>query len=99
MEIKPVFVTAKNYTLVVNCYQSVILFLFNRHGTLTYNQIKEYSSIPEAELNPALIYLCNPKQKILDKENKKEPKFQPEEKISVFLGFQNANLKVNYIPA
>lgn len=46
-----------------------------------------------------MIYLCNPKQKILDKENKKEPKFQPDEKISVFLGFQNANLKVNYIPA
>lgn len=37
VEIKPVFVTARNYTLVVNCYQSVILFLFNRYGTLTYN--------------------------------------------------------------
>lgn len=81
------FVTTKNYTLVTNCYQSVILFLFNKYQTLTYNQIKEYSSIPEAELNPALIYLCNPKQKILDKENKKEPKFQPGEKVSVFLGF------------
>jgi len=33
----------------------------------------------------------------LVKENK-EPKFKPDEKLSVFLGFQNANLKVNYIP-
>lgn len=87
VEIKPVFVTAKNYTLVANCYQAVILFLFNKYQTLTYNQIKEFSSIPEAELNPALIYLCNPKQKILDKENKKAPKFEANEKVSVFLGF------------
>lgn len=99
VELRPIFITAKNYTLVTNCYQSVILFLFNKYQSLTYNQIKEYTAIPEAELNPALIYLCNPKQKILDKENKKEPKFQPNEKVSVFLNFQNPNLKVNFIPA
>ena len=76
----------------------MVLFLFNRNQTLTYRQIQEMTAIPEAELNPALVYLCNPKQKILDKENKKEPKFTPEEKLSVFLGFTNPNLKPNYIP-
>jgi hypothetical protein len=35
--------------------------------------VKELTSIPEAELNNALMYLCNPKQKILDKENMKKP--------------------------
>ena len=81
------FVTQKNYTLVTNVYQAAVLFLFNKHHMLSFNQIKEYSSIPELELTPALIYLCNPKQRILDKENKKEPKFQPDEKLQVFLGF------------
>jgi Cullin family len=98
VEIKPVFVQGKNYTLVTNCYQAVVLFLFNRNQTLTYRQIQEMTAIPEQELNPALVYLCNPKQKILDKENKKEPKFDPNEKLSVFLGFTNPNLKPSYIP-
>ena len=75
VEIKPVFVTQKSYTLVTSVYQATVLFLFNKHQVLTFNQIKEFSAIPDAELNPALIYLCNPKQRILDKENKKEPKF------------------------
>ena len=60
---------------MTSVYQATVLFLFNKHQVLTFNQIKEFSAIPDAELNPALIYLCNPKQRILDKENKKEPKF------------------------
>ncbi len=54
--------------------------------------------MPEVYLKPALIYLCNPKQKILLKENMKEPKFEPDEKFSVFLDFKNANLRVSFIP-
>ena len=45
------------------------------------------------------MYLCNPKQKILSKENEKDAKFKPDEKIQVFMGFANPNLKVNYVPA
>jgi hypothetical protein len=44
------------------------------------------------------MYLCNPKQKILSKENEKDAKFKPEEKIQVFLNFQNSNVKVTFVP-
>jgi cullin 3 len=73
--------------------------LFNKYVSLSYNDVKEYSSIPENELNNALVYLCNPKQKILEKENGKKPTFAPTEKISVNLAFTNANIKVNFVPA
>lgn len=60
VELQPVW-SSKKYTFVTNCYQAVVLCLFNKYDTLTYNDVKEYSAIPEAELNNALIYLCNPK--------------------------------------
>ena len=60
--------------------------------------MKEYSAIPEAELNNSLVYLCNPKQKILDKENMKKPQFVSTEKVSVNEGFSNNNLRVNFVP-
>jgi hypothetical protein len=72
--------------------------LFNKYNTLTYEEVKEYSAVPESELNNALVFLCNPKQKILDKENMKKPTFAPTEKISVNAGFSNANLRVNFVP-
>jgi hypothetical protein len=72
VELQPTF-TSKKYIFVTNCYQAVVLCLYNKYDSLTYNDIKEYSSIPESELNAALIFLCNPKQKILDKENAKKP--------------------------
>lgn len=99
LELRPVYITTKNYTLVTNCYQAVLLLLFNKHSELTYTQVKEYTSIPEGELNNALVYLCNPKQKILDKENMKKPQFAENEKISVAQNFSNPNMKVNFIPA
>jgi hypothetical protein len=43
--------------------------LFNRHSELSYTDIKEATNIPEADLKEALKFLCNPRQKILDKEN------------------------------
>ena len=82
----------------MNCYQAVVLFLFNKHNTLTYDEVKNHSSIPEAELNNALLYLCNPNQKILDKENMKKAKFEPNEKINVNLGFSNKNIRVTFLP-
>jgi hypothetical protein len=35
------------------------------------------TNIPDQEIVQALIYLCNPKMKILDKENMKKPEFAP----------------------
>jgi cullin 3 len=72
VEISPTF-CPKKYIFVVNCYQAVVLCLFNKNESLTYDEIKNHSAIPESELNNALLYLCNPKQKILDKENMKKP--------------------------
>ena len=83
---------------MVNCYQAVVLCLFNKHNTLTYDEVKNHSAIPESELNNALLYLCNPKQKILDKENMKKPQFAPTEKVSVNTGFSNNNIRVQFVP-
>ena len=52
----------------MNCYQAVILMLFNTYSELTFQKVKELTNIPEGELLPALIYLCNPRQKIIEKE-------------------------------
>jgi cullin 3 len=90
---------SKSYTFVMNCYQAVILMLFNKYSDLTYKQVKELTNIPEGEISPALVYLCNPKQKILDKENMKKPEFVPEEKLKVTGNFVNANVKVTFTPA
>jgi len=72
--------------------------LFNKYDSLTFNDLKEYSAIPDSELNNALLYLCNPKMKILDKENMKKPTFAPTEKVSVNSKFTNPNIKVNFVP-
>lgn len=98
VEITPLFLQ-KKYTFVVNTYQAVVLCLFNKYAELTYTQIKEYGAFQEAELNSALLYLCNPKQKILEKENMKKPQFAPNEKVKVFNGFTNNNIRVNFIPS
>ncbi len=49
-------------------------------------------------MNEALRFLCNPKMKILAKENMKTPQFQPGEKATVNLDFTNANQRCNFIP-
>ena len=77
----------------------MVLCLFNRHEELTYDQVKQYSSISDAELNNGFRYLCNPKNKLLAKENGKDPKFKPDEKIKVNLQFTNSNIKVIFVPA
>ena len=99
VEVKPAFITQKNYTFVTNCYQAVILMLFNRQTSYTYTEVLEQTSIPKEELNAALVYLCNPKQKILDKENMKKPQFGEGEKITVTATFSNNNLKVSFVPS
>ena len=97
VELKPVFITTKTYSFVTNCYQAVILMLFNKHSELTYTQVKEMTNIPDGELNPALVYLCNPKQMILDKQVNK-PEFAPTEKLKVTANFTNPNVKVSFVP-
>jgi hypothetical protein len=98
LEIKPVFITAKPYIFVTNTYQAVVLMLFNKHQQLSYTEIKDLTNIPEPDLKEALKYLCNPRQKIIDKENSKTPEFQPNEKSRIVATFANPNVRLNYVP-
>jgi cullin 3 len=41
----------------------------------TYEEMKQATGIPENELKNALKYLCNPKTKVIDKDNMKHPDF------------------------
>ena len=98
VEIKPILYTSKPFTFVMNSYQAVILLLFNKYNELSYTQIKQMTNIPEGELNPALIYLCNPKNRVIEKENMKKPEFAPEEKMKIATAFQHPNVKVVFTP-
>ena len=94
----PTMITAKRYQLVVNVYQACILCLFNSQESITYDELKQMTQIQEAELNPALIFMCNPKVKLLLKGNPKVPKFDASESIKPNPAFANNNIKVNLIP-
>lgn len=59
--------------LVTNVYQAIILCLYNKHESLKYIEMKEKSGIADSELKTALTFLCNPKNKLLAKENQKVP--------------------------
>ena len=50
MEIRPVFITSKPYTFVINCYQAVVLMLFNNYSELTFTQVKEMTNIDDQEI-------------------------------------------------
>jgi len=45
-----------------------------------------------------MLKLCNPKQKVLQKQNAKVPKFDPNEFISVNPNFENNNIRINMVP-
>jgi len=46
--------------------------LFNNHEELTFTQVKEMTNIDDKEILQALLYLCSPKQKIIDKQDAKK---------------------------
>jgi hypothetical protein len=56
------------------------------------------TNIPDGELNPALIFLCNPKNRVIEKENMKKPEFSLEEKMKIAAAFQHPNVKVVFTP-
>jgi hypothetical protein len=49
-------------------------------------------------MKPALIQLCNPKVRILDKAVKKPTFDDPDEKIKINLKFNSNNIRVNVVP-
>ncbi len=90
--------TEKPYGFTTTVYQAAVMMLFNEHESLTFAQIGEYTNLSVKELTIQLKYLCNPKQRILNKTKLKDPKFTPDEAITVNPGFKNASLKLNFIP-
>lgn len=81
----------------MNVFQATVCLLFNDFAELSYNTIKEKTNIHEDQLKPALLYLCNPKVKLLNKE-KNKAEFEKDEKISVNLKFTNAQLRLQLLP-
>jgi hypothetical protein len=55
----------------------VVLLQFNKKSEFTFEELKAITGIPELDLKVALKYMCNPKTKIIDKENMKTPDFMP----------------------
>jgi cullin 3 len=92
------FCDPKTYMLTVSCYQAVILMLFNNHDSLTVSDVKEASGLPEQELTRQLKQLCNPKMRLIAKQNPKVPKFTPDETLQINLKFKYNLIKVNMIP-
>lgn len=90
--------TDKIYGFTASVYQTAILLLFNDHEVLTVSQIGEYSNLQKKELELQLKYLCNPKQRILNKQDLKKPVFKETEEIRINTAFKNAALKVNLVP-
>jgi len=56
--------------LCVSTYQMCILMLFNEADTLSLNEVRERTAIPETELRRHLLSLCTPKFRILTKLSK-----------------------------
>ena len=79
-------------------FQATFLCLFNDTDEMTVQAIKEKSNVPDEFLKPALIHLCNPKVRVLDKQIKKPTLDDPNEKIRINLKFTNNNIRVNLIP-
>lgn len=89
---------SKTYILSVSCYQAVILMLFNTKEEMTVSELKDLSGIPEQELVKQLKHLCNPKMKLIAKDNPKVPKFNPDEGLKVNSTFKSNLIKLNFIP-
>jgi len=61
--------------------------------------LKEKSNVPDEFLKPALIHLCNPKVRVLDKQIKKPTLDNPDEKIKINMKFASNNIRLNVIPS
>lgn len=88
----------KNYQVLVNVFQAAILCLFNEHDQLTYQELKDRCQLGDQDLKEGLLKLCNPKAKMLLKEDQKKPAFRADEKIVVNEKFESNNIRVNMVP-
>lgn len=96
--INPTYTGDKVYGLTTSVYQTAILLLFNEHEVLTVSQIMEQTNLTKKEIDIQLKYLCNPKQRVLNKQDLKKPVFKESEEIKVNMAFKNPALRVNLVP-
>jgi len=89
---------SKNYQIVVNCFQTSILCLFNGTDTLMVKDIQERLDLSDKDIKDSLLKLCNPRTRVLQKENAKKSTFEPNEQIRVNLKFENNNIRLNLVP-
>ena len=73
------------------------MLLFNENDVLTYKQIQDKTKLNKQDLDSSLLKLCNPKIKLLIKENPK-PIFDPNEKFYLNTKFEAQHIKFNLIP-
>jgi hypothetical protein len=72
--------------------------LYNQRSTYTYEEIMKHTNLEQNFLHQQMMFLFNPKLRLLAKENTKVPKCTPTEKIEVNAAFANPNLKCSFIP-
>ena len=82
----------------MNVFQAAILILYNEHDSLTYQELKDRCQLSDGDLKEALMKLCNPKSRMLLKEDQKKPIFRPDERITVNEKFESNNIRVNMVP-
>ena len=66
--------------------------------SLTYTQVAHMTHIPGYNLLIALKYLCNPRVRVIQKENLSKPDFAPDEKMKIAATFQSPNMRVVLSP-
>ncbi|KAL4508504.1 hypothetical protein ABPG72_003808 [Tetrahymena utriculariae] len=87
----------KKYTLDVTNYQLLILLLFNKADSYTFQNISDVLKIPLAELHINLITLC--KNKLFIRDNKNDlTEFKDDEVISVNTKFSSKIVKIKMHP-
>ena len=72
--------------------------MYNDVDVMTVQELKEKTNITDDFLKPALIQLCNPKVRVLDKAVKKPTFDDPNEQIKLNMKFTSNNIRVNLIP-
>ena len=73
--------------------------LFNDAESLTIGEVKEQCQMNDKDFAESMKKLCNPKTKIIIKEDAKKPIFNNlKEKLSINSNFENSSLRLNLRP-
>ena len=87
LEIKTSY-AAKPYTLVTDCFQAIILMLFNDKDSCTMEEILTVTQMPRDNFVAAMKMLCNPKIGVL-KKNPNIPTFEKNHTMALNMAFKS----------